>query len=255
MKKKRSKHSPAFKAKVALAAVREQESVAEIARRHNVHANVVYKWKRQLLENLSRAFEPDQEHQLHAHEGMDKVYHVLEGEGLFLLQDRELPLHAGVMMVAPAGVPHGIRNTGDRRLLVAAILAPASIRSLLRRLATDGTWCLANRHHRISTALGSNRNRSDQPAAHARADDGSGCFQRSHRSDLAAIRRRPHAAGYTEQRHQSGDHGNQRALYPAAVRGRFRKRRLARSQTAAALAIPLVTLRSVAPARRGCRSS
>ena len=31
-------------------------------------------------------FEPGQEHKLHAHAGMDKVYHVLEGEGLFLLE-------------------------------------------------------------------------------------------------------------------------------------------------------------------------
>jgi len=59
MKKNRTKHSPAFKAKVALAALREQESVAEIARRHKVHPNVVYKWKRQLAENVSRAFEAE----------------------------------------------------------------------------------------------------------------------------------------------------------------------------------------------------
>ena len=57
MKKGRTKHSPAFKAKVALAALREQESVAEIARRHKIHPNVVYKWKRQLMENIERAFE------------------------------------------------------------------------------------------------------------------------------------------------------------------------------------------------------
>lgn len=57
MKKSRTKHSPAFKAKVALAALREQESIPEIARRHKVHPNVVYKWKRQLLENVGRAFE------------------------------------------------------------------------------------------------------------------------------------------------------------------------------------------------------
>jgi len=59
-KRKRTKHSPAFKAKVALAALREQESVAEIARRHKVHANVVYKWKRQLMDNVSRAFESEE---------------------------------------------------------------------------------------------------------------------------------------------------------------------------------------------------
>jgi len=59
MKKGRTKHSPAFKAKVALAALREQESVPEIARRYKIHANVVYKWKRQLVENVARAFEAE----------------------------------------------------------------------------------------------------------------------------------------------------------------------------------------------------
>ena len=71
------------------------------------------------------AFEPGQEHKLHAHKGMDKVYQVLEGNGLFLLEGRELPMKAGTLLVAPEGVPHGIRNTGDGRLVVLAILAPA----------------------------------------------------------------------------------------------------------------------------------
>jgi mannose-6-phosphate isomerase-like protein (cupin superfamily) len=69
-------------------------------------------------------FEPGQEHALHAHQGMDKVYHVLSGSGLFLLEDREIPMEAGIMLVAPEGVPHGIRNTGADRLVVLAILAP-----------------------------------------------------------------------------------------------------------------------------------
>jgi mannose-6-phosphate isomerase-like protein (cupin superfamily) len=70
-------------------------------------------------------FEPGQEHRLHTHEGMDKVYHVLEGSGSFLLEGREVEMEAGVMLVAPEGVPHGIRNTGSGRLVVLAILAPA----------------------------------------------------------------------------------------------------------------------------------
>ena len=68
------------------------------------------------------AFEPGQSHALHAHAGMDKVYQVVEGEGLFLLEGRELPMRAGDLLVAPEGVPHGVKNTGAGRLLVLAIL-------------------------------------------------------------------------------------------------------------------------------------
>ena len=71
------------------------------------------------------AFEPGQSHALHAHAGMDKVYQVVEGEGVFLLEGRELPMNAGDLLVAPEGVPHGVRNTGRGRLLVLVILAPA----------------------------------------------------------------------------------------------------------------------------------
>ena len=71
------------------------------------------------------AFEPGQQHKLHTHQGMDKVYQVLEGNGLFLLEGREFPMEAGTLLVAPEGVSHGIRNTGDGRLVVLAILAPA----------------------------------------------------------------------------------------------------------------------------------
>jgi len=60
MNGKRTKHSPVFKAKVALAALREQETVPELSRRHQVHANQIYKWKRQLLENVGRAFEAEE---------------------------------------------------------------------------------------------------------------------------------------------------------------------------------------------------
>jgi quercetin dioxygenase-like cupin family protein len=70
-------------------------------------------------------FEPGQEHALHAHQGMDKMYHVLAGQGIFVLEGREIPMEAGVMLVAPEGAAHGIRNTGGGRLIVLAVLAPA----------------------------------------------------------------------------------------------------------------------------------
>jgi transposase len=55
MKSTRTQHTPAFKAKVALEAVREQQSVPELARRYGVHANQIYKWKREFIERAARA--------------------------------------------------------------------------------------------------------------------------------------------------------------------------------------------------------
>jgi mannose-6-phosphate isomerase-like protein (cupin superfamily) len=71
------------------------------------------------------AFEPGQSHSLHCHTAMDKVYYVLEGTGVFLLEGKELPMGKGDLLVAPDGVPHGVKNTGSERLLVLAVLAPS----------------------------------------------------------------------------------------------------------------------------------
>jgi quercetin dioxygenase-like cupin family protein len=70
------------------------------------------------------AFEPGQSHALHAHAGMDKMYYVVEGEGTFHLDGVEAPARAGDVLVAPDGVPHGVRNDSGARLLVMAVLAP-----------------------------------------------------------------------------------------------------------------------------------
>ena len=57
MKYTRNKHTPSFKAKVALAAVREQETVPQLSKRYGVHANQIYKWKSQFLEQAAVIFE------------------------------------------------------------------------------------------------------------------------------------------------------------------------------------------------------
>ena len=73
------------------------------------------------------SFEPGQEHALHGHANQDKVYHVLQGNGLFLLEDKNIEMDAGAMLIAPAGVPHGVRNTGTERLIVLVFMAPSPV--------------------------------------------------------------------------------------------------------------------------------
>jgi transposase-like protein len=52
----RRNHSAAFKAKVALEAVRGDKTIAEIAQKHDVHPNQVTEWRRQLLERAGDVF-------------------------------------------------------------------------------------------------------------------------------------------------------------------------------------------------------
>ena len=55
-KRPRRNHSPAFKAKVALAAVKGEKTLAELAQQYDVHPNLINQWRSRLLEGAADVF-------------------------------------------------------------------------------------------------------------------------------------------------------------------------------------------------------
>lgn len=69
--------------------------------------------------------EPGQEQKVHDHADQDKFYFVVEGEGLFSVGDQQKEASAGMVIWAPATIPHGVKNQSTQRLVIMMGIAPA----------------------------------------------------------------------------------------------------------------------------------
>lgn len=67
MKTSRRKFSGAFKAQVAIEALKERETLAELSKKYEVHPNIISKWKKEFVERANEIFEtkaPDKQAQV-----------------------------------------------------------------------------------------------------------------------------------------------------------------------------------------------
>jgi quercetin dioxygenase-like cupin family protein len=69
-------------------------------------------------------FAPGQEHTAHTHADQDKLYIVLEGSGEATVGEERSEVGPGDVVLAPAGVAHGMKNAGTGPLVVLVVFAP-----------------------------------------------------------------------------------------------------------------------------------
>ena len=93
MSRKRKQYSPEFKAKVAIAAIKNEETIAELAAKHQVHPTMINNWKKALLEGASDLFDKGQKSKKNQDATLDKLYRKigqLEVENDFLSKGLDL---------------------------------------------------------------------------------------------------------------------------------------------------------------------
>ncbi|MEP6920860.1 MAG: cupin domain-containing protein [bacterium] len=81
-------------------------------------------WQGEHLMVGLNCLEPNQTQSVHAHDGADKLYLVLQGSGQFTVGEEVRSATAGELVVAPAGVAHGVKNSGSERLSLLVAIAP-----------------------------------------------------------------------------------------------------------------------------------
>ena len=76
-----------------------------------------------LLTGLN-SLQPGQEQPIHDHAEQDKFYYVLSGTGHFTVGEERQECVAGDLILAPAGIPHGVINVSDDALTFLTVIAP-----------------------------------------------------------------------------------------------------------------------------------
>ena len=74
-KRMRRRFEAPFKARVALAALKDDKTLSELASEFGVHGNLISQWKRRLLSNVTRVFDEPQDESQHDHQGMVEELH------------------------------------------------------------------------------------------------------------------------------------------------------------------------------------
>ena len=72
-RRKRRNHSPAFKAKVALAAIRGERTLAQLSEQYDLHANQIQDWKKKLTVSAEGVFGENAVHAEAIEKGQDKL--------------------------------------------------------------------------------------------------------------------------------------------------------------------------------------
>lgn len=67
---------------------------------------------------------PGQKQPIHDHATQDKFYYVLAGSGLFTVGETAQVCHVGELILAPAGIDHGVENQGTELLTFITVIAP-----------------------------------------------------------------------------------------------------------------------------------
>ncbi|HEV2106925.1 MAG TPA: cupin domain-containing protein, partial [Thermomicrobiales bacterium] len=74
----------------------------------------------------------------HVHANEDEAFYILEGEYTFTVGERALTATAGSFVLAPKGIPHGLRNTGDTPGRMLVMVCPAGVERYFFAVGTAG---------------------------------------------------------------------------------------------------------------------